>query len=246
MKKIHILYSLFSVAMFTSCKALKTLPSRDSSSASTNSSAKKAAREIKFLDGIALKPSDAQGVKKNKRAVQEKPVLQKRNNNIEQPISFASFNIENANWLQLKYAIILDATVEKLTNVSLLKTIDTWWGTKYCMGGNTQDCIDCSSFTQVLMHDVYNLVLPRTAQEQYDRSERVDMENLQEGDLVFFHTEGREVSHVGMYLLNNKFVHASTSGGVSISDLNDNYWKPRYRGAGRMPVVSTTTVSTNK
>ena len=143
-------------------------------------------------------------------------------------------DIERADWLQLKYAIMLDANVEKLNNVSMLKTIDDWWGTRYCMGGSTKNCIDCSAFTQVVLQDVYGASLPRTAQEQFNYTERVTLEDLSEGDLVFFNTSGRGISHVGIYLHNNKFVHAATSGGVMVSDLNDSYWQPRFRGAGRV------------
>lgn len=143
-------------------------------------------------------------------------------------------DIEKADWLQLKYAIVLDATVEKLTNVSLLKSIDEWWGTSYCTGGSTKNCIDCSAFTQIMMKNVYNISIPRTAQEQYNSGRQINLEDLNEGDLVFFNTNGgRNITHVGIYLFNNKFVHAATSNGVMVSDLNDIYWKPRYKGAGR-------------
>eukprot|EP00456_Euglypha_rotunda_P080947 TRINITY_DN78759_c0_g1_i1.p1 TRINITY_DN78759_c0_g1~~TRINITY_DN78759_c0_g1_i1.p1 ORF type:complete len:114 (+),score=7.57 TRINITY_DN78759_c0_g1_i1:198-539(+) len=102
------------------------------------------------------------------------------------------------------------------------------------MGGATEDCIDCSAFTQIILRDVYQLSLPRTSQEQYALAEKVELEDLREGDLVFFNTGGKDVSHVGIYLLNNKFVHAATSGGVMISDLNEKYWQPKFRGAGRI------------
>ncbi|MFN9802446.1 MAG: C40 family peptidase, partial [Bacteroidota bacterium] len=77
---------------------------------------------------------------------------------------------------------------------------------------------------------------PRTSREQYEVSELIDREELKEGDLVFFHTRGRRnaITHVGVYLQNNTFVHASTSNGVSISDLDETYWKPRFRGGGRL------------
>ena len=124
--------------------------------------------------------------------------------------------------------------VEKLNNIPLLEVIDRWWGTKYCLGGKTDNCIDCSAFTQIIMRDVYRIMVPRTSQEQFNTAEKIELEDLREGDLVFFNTGGKEVSHVGVYLLNNKFVHAATSGGVMISDLNDKYWQPRFRGAGRV------------
>ena len=147
------------------------------------------------------------------------------------------FNAQNASYLQLKYSVIIGVPVDQLVNIGLLDDIDKWWGTKYCMGGSTENCIDCSAFTQILLRDVYNASLPRTAQEQFNASVKLNDNDLQEGDLVFFHTTGRgrrTITHVGVYLQNNKFVHAATSGGVMISDLNEKYWQPKFRGGGRM------------
>lgn len=143
---------------------------------------------------------------------------------------------ESPAYLQIKYGLVLDVVAEKLTNSSLLQVMDTWWGTRYCLGGSTDNCIDCSAFVQVLYRDVYQIPLPRTASEQYQASELIDKDELKEGDLVFFHTRGRKnaITHVGVYLQNNKFLHASTSNGVSISDLDESYWKPRFRGGGRL------------
>jgi cell wall-associated NlpC family hydrolase len=175
-----------------------------------------------------------------------KRMMQRETYNANIKSSFNASSIERADWLQLKYAIVLDATVETLTNVNLLKSIDEWWGTSYCMGGSTKDCIDCSAFTQILMQNVYNLTIPRTAQEQYNSSKQINLEDLNEGDLVFFNTNGgRDITHVGVYLFNNKFVHAATSNGVMVSDLNDTYWKPKYKGAGRYLTVAPTTASGN-
>jgi hypothetical protein len=140
--------------------------------------------------------------------------------------------------LQVKYAILLDVIAEKLTNFPLLEVIDTWWGTRYCFGGSTENCIDCSAFTQLVWREVYRLSLPRTSQEQYNTIELIEKDELKEGDLVFFHTLGKRsaITHVGVYLTNNKFVHASTSNGVSISDLDETFWKPRFRAGGRLVI----------
>lgn len=145
---------------------------------------------------------------------------------------------EPPEFLQVKYGILLDVVAEKLTNMSLLALMDKWWGTRYCLGGSTENCIDCSAFTQLVSREVFNLSLPRTAQEQYNTIELIEKDELKEGDLVFFHTRGRKsaITHVGVYLTNNKFVHASTSNGVSISDLDESYWKPRFRAGGRMVI----------
>ena len=75
--------------------------------------------------------------------------------------------------------------------------------------------------------------MPRTAQEQYDFSTHIQDTDLKEGDLVFFES-GHNITHVGLYIANGKFVHASTSNGVTISDLSDTYWSKKYAGAGRV------------
>jgi len=219
------IYCLLAVAMLASCKSLR------SSSSNTDASAKNDKRNPRFIKDINVTPGGAKypSTVENKRFNKKTKVTR-----VEPDLSLTNFDIEKADGLQLKYAIILDATVEKLTNLPLLQNIDKWWGTKYCMGGSTDKCIDCSAFTQVMLRDVYNTDIPRTAQEQYDQTARIDIEELEEGDLVFFHTSGGDITHVGIYLFNNKFVHAATSNGVSVSDLNDPYWKPRYRGAGRV------------
>ncbi|MDQ6812431.1 MAG: NlpC/P60 family protein [Bacteroidota bacterium] len=232
------------VVLLTSCAQLKSLSSRDSST-STKPSQKSSAKKVKFLDNISVTPGQ---VVISKHAMgPAMPPVEKRKKQRESYNQYAarpvsnSGDIERADWLQLKYAILLDATVETLTNVNLLKLIDEWYGTNYCMGGNTKDCIDCSAFTHIIMQEVYNVNVPRTAQEQFKSSQHINLEDLEEGDLVFFNTNGgSDMSHVGVYMLNNKFVHAATSGGVMVSDLNDSYWKPRFRGAGRyiMPTAS--------
>jgi lipoprotein Spr len=75
--------------------------------------------------------------------------------------------------------------------------------------------------------------LPRTSREQAAYCKEIQKEELKEGDLVFFNT-GRGISHVGLYMANNKFVHASTSMGVVISSLDEPYWKRRYVKSGRL------------
>lgn len=220
--------------VFSSCSSVRKLSAKDSPV--TTTMAKKPKNiERKFIDQIEVTPGGVGA--DNTAAVSIKPAEKTNHTQITVPVSterMASTNVENASMLQLKYAVAFDATVEMLTNIVLLQVIDKWWGTRYCMGGSTEDCLDCSAFTQIIMRDVYRQTLARTAQDQYHHAEKIELENLREGDLVFFNTAGKNISHVGVYVLNNKFVHAATSGGVMISDLNDSYWQPKYRGAGRV------------
>ena len=145
-------------------------------------------------------------------------------------------DVEKANWLQLKYSIQMDIAVEEMNNIPLLQKIDEWWGTPYQYGGSSKRGVDCSYFTLDVMNAIYNINLKRTAAEQYDQSEKIDWSDLKEGDLIFFKTDGsRSITHVGIYMTNNKFVHASTSQGVTISDLSQPYWQKRLYSLGRVP-----------
>ena len=142
-------------------------------------------------------------------------------------------NVETSTWLQFKYAVLTDVPVEALGNTNLLNYMEDWYGTPYQYGGTTKKGVDCSYFSAGLVAAVFNIPLPRTAREQYEATDRVEQYELREGDLVFFNTTGG-ISHVGIYLINNKFVHASVSQGVMISDLAESYFVKRYIGAGRI------------
>ena len=135
-----------------------------------------------------------------------------------------------------RYAVLLDIEVEKLTNKKLVDYIHQWWAVPYRIGGTSKEGIDCSSFVQGLASDAFGIQLPRTSREQAAFCTEISKEDLQEGDLVFFNTGGG-ISHVGLYINNNKFVHASTSNGVIISDLNEAYWQKRFVRAGRMKSI---------
>jgi len=141
--------------------------------------------------------------------------------------------IEKLSPLQFKYAMMMDREVESMGNLSLYIFIDDWMSTPYRMGGTSKSGVDCSAFTRALQQNVYGTQVSRTSRAQYDESGRLNMDELQEGDLVFFNTGGAPISHVAVYLGNNYFVHSSCSKGVTISSLNDPYYHKHYRGAGR-------------
>jgi lipoprotein Spr len=132
-----------------------------------------------------------------------------------------------------RYAVLLNIEVEKLTNKKLIEYVHQWWAVPYRIGGNSKEGIDCSAFVQGLTNEAFGISLPRTSREQADFCKEISKQDLKEGDLVFF-ASGRSISHVGMYISNNKFVHASTSMGVVISDLDEAYWSRRFVKAGRL------------
>ena len=188
--------------------------------------------DIEFLDNISVKPGRVY-LKKASDALESEPVLAKTERTDRMPDNLT--DVEKSNWLQLKYSIQMDIAVEEINNIPLLQKIDEWWGTPYVLGGSSKRGVDCSYFTLDVMNAIYNTNLKRTAAEQYTQSEKIDWSELKEGDLIFFKTDGsRSISHVGIYMTNNKFAHASTSQGVTISDLSEPYWQKRLYSLGRV------------
>jgi len=119
-------------------------------------------------------------------------------------------------------------------NSQLQNCIQDWIGTPYKYGGLSKRGIDCSGFTLTIYNEVYNYKLPRTALDQFKTGRKINSALITEGDLVFFRgVRGTGIDHVGIYLENNKFIHASTSAGVVISDLSEKYYKTRFVGACR-------------
>ncbi|MEO6453834.1 MAG: C40 family peptidase [Ginsengibacter sp.] len=180
----------------------------------------------KFIETISFIPSTTP-----LKTFTEIEISQKNESNT--PDISKADDIERMCLREVKYAMMLDVAVETVKNTTLYKFIENWYGTRYRMGGTSKKGIDCSAFADSLLSSVYNLLLPRTAREQYKFCEHISKDDLLEGDLVFFNT-GRGVSHVGVYLDNGRFVHSSASRGVMISSLSDNYFFKRFIGAGRV------------
>lgn len=224
------------IVLLASCASLKTAFTGNSSTASANNSTS-VKKETKFLE-IDVPVESSKGIKEKES---EKPVAKKETSTTRHS-SYRESNAENLSALQVKYAVLLNTPAEEVKNPKMFEFIDDWYGTPYRLGGTTKKGVDCSAFSQFLFTSVYGLSIPRTAREQYNLTNRISRTELKEGDLIFFNTRGG-VSHVGVYLQNNRFVHASTSGGVMISDIFDEYWVKRFVGVGRLKdresVVST-------
>lgn len=118
----------------------------------------------------------------------------------------------------------------------VIMEIIKYLNTPYKYGGNSSKGIDCSAFTQTVFNNSLNIALLRSAREQYTRGEVIGgRDNLKFGDLVFFDTRRRvKPGHVGIFLGDNLFAHASRKLGVTISSLNEDYYSKRYMGGRRM------------
>lgn len=117
------------------------------------------------------------------------------------------------------------ASIQKLAQV-----YNQWAGTRYRMGGTTRRGIDCSAFMQETFAAAFGMSLPRSTREQRYLGRQIQKHQLQQGDLVFF----RGNNHVGVYMGNNKFMHASSSQGVTISSLDESYWSRTYTQSRRI------------
>lgn len=128
--------------------------------------------------------------------------------------------------------------ITKKDNITLYKQVNTWLGVKYRLGGTTKKGVDCSGFVGAIYRDVYGKKLNRTAEDIYSENcRKIRKGRLKEGDLVFFRTDGKrkkKPNHVGVYLKNGKFVHASTSKGVEVNSLDFEYYKKAFMKGGRV------------
>ncbi len=130
----------------------------------------------------------------------------------------------------------LGMSIEKKDYFPLYLEVADWLGTPYRYGGMSKNGVDCSGFTCAVFQKAYDRRLPRNSQQQYEFSKRkIKKEALKEGDLVFFTGKNAKssVSHVGIYLKEGKFAHASSNRGVMISELDESYWQQNWVIGGR-------------
>lgn len=117
----------------------------------------------------------------------------------------------------------------------LYQQIEAWEGVPYRLGGLSKKGVDCSGFVYMTYLTHFNIRLPRSTHQQSQAGKNVFRRDLSAGDLVFFRI-GYSTRHVGVYLENGLFAHASKSSGVMISDLQDDYWSKRYWKAVRIKI----------
>lgn len=198
-------------------------------------------KNVLFLGALAVAANaSAQSSPKPSTPATEKPAAKKQDQSMFDRIVETSSDVITStgkvvSGITEKYGKMMQVSPSSLTNVILYQFVDDWYGTKYRLGGTGRSGIDCSALVQRLYKYVYGVDVMRTSLMQFRGSTYIaNKTNLQEGDLVFFRIHGGPVSHVGVYLGNNYFVHASSSRGVMISNLNENYWTRYYVGGGRL------------
>jgi len=124
--------------------------------------------------------------------------------------------------------------IEPLEHSRMMREISKYMGVPYKLGGQDVKGMDCSGYTMTVFKNSINKPLPRTSAEQFRLGRPVSRDGLQFGDLVFFNTTGESASHVGIYIGDDLFAHASVSLGVTISSLQSTYFDKRYEGAKRI------------
>jgi hypothetical protein len=188
---------------------------------------------LKFIEDIELTP----------RKISQKSTQWRHGGTVTYPVSTElpsvisnsnNFDIENCSPVVFKYAMMLDIPVESLQwEKGWFTFLEQWIGTPYHFGGSSINGTDCSGFSGNLYNTLYSKKLARSSRDQANQCSFISPDSLELGDLVFFRN-GLFISHVGVYLTNGYFVHASTSQGVTISHLQETYYKKRFYRAGRI------------
>lgn len=132
----------------------------------------------------------------------------------------------------------LNLEKERKDNISLYKEAAAWLRVPYVDGGTSHKGTDCSFLVYSIYKTVYGITLERNSSAMLQKNcKQIKRDKLKEGDLVFFNTGNKSrnyINHVGIYLKNNKFLHASTSRGVMVSDLNETYYQRTWVCGGRV------------
>lgn len=145
---------------------------------------------------------------------------------IAAPVKMEPAKAKSTNALGLEYSAD--------DNAALYEAINSWLGVPYRYGGTDRSGIDCSAFVGTIYRDVYGVALHRSSNEMLADVKLVSRDKLREGDILFFTNSKGKVSHVGIYLKDGLFAHASTSNGVSVSRVDDTYWSNHFYKGGRV------------
>lgn len=139
------------------------------------------------------------------------------------------------------YVSVLDDSKSFKSMIEYAKSL---FNTPYRRSGiNAASGFDCSGFVSHVFQHSLGVALPHHARDIWTEGEKVDVANLQPGDLVFYNTMRRKLSHVGIYIGNGQFIHSASRGGVRVDNMSAAYWKPRWNGARRIAGANKATAA---
>jgi hypothetical protein len=131
-----------------------------------------------------------------------------------------------------KYEEQLGISLPETINIEFIKAIVPWLGSPYKYGGNSINGTDCSGFVSSIYSSYYKIELDRTSLLIYQNARKINKCQVKEGDLVFFKTDGKKVSHLGMVITPNQFIHASSKKGVVVNSLSEPYYSESFVSFG--------------
>ena len=131
-----------------------------------------------------------------------------------------------------KYEEQLGISLPESSNIAFIKAIVPWLGSPYKYGGNSINGTDCSGFVSSIYSSFFKIELDRTSFLIYQNARKINKSEVKEGDLVFFKTDGKKVSHVGIIITPNQFIHASSKKGVIVNSLNEPYYSKNFVAFG--------------
>lgn len=132
------------------------------------------------------------------------------------------------------FSQVMGVAISATSNTKMYQFIYDWLGTPYRFGGNTKKGVDCSGFTKAMYDKVFNINILRNSRDIFSMTNPLSKDELMVGDLVFFKIKSRTITHIGVYLGDNRFAHASSSRGVVISDLDEPYYTRYFYKGGRI------------
>ncbi len=145
------------------------------------------------------------------------------------------YKSKSAKRIKEAYSELIGVSEKEITNIPLYEFIDEWYGVPYKYNGDSKKGIDCSGLAELIYASVYKKTIKGSAEAIFNQCKEVKRKDLKEGDLLFFKIESKNISHIAVYLQNNRFVHASSKKGVRIDSLDDPYIGKYFYKAGKLP-----------
>jgi len=157
--------------------------------------------------------------------------------NLKQEETLKNKTEDPDNLVSQYFSQVMGVALNATSNVKLYQFVYDWIGAPYRFGGSSRKGIDCSAFTKEIYSKVFNTIIKRNSRDIFRDAIPIHKKDLQEGDLVFFKIKSKYITHVGIYLGNNRFAHASSIRGVVLNNLEEPYYKRYFYKGGRISEI---------